>query len=100
MGFINKHLRRHDFVTGKPSRFIVCGTAGEYTTGGVIGFKSETFMEAGFIFAPYVPIYESEEFQPRQGISSRYATATVNNRYYSTITFDGVQMPTVNRTFS
>lgn len=95
MGFINKHLRRHDFVTGKPSRFIVYGTAGE-----IIGFKSDTFMGSGFIFAPYVPIYDSEEFQPIQSVSSRYTTATVNNRYYSTITFDGVQMPTVNRTFS
>ena len=58
---IRKVLRKHNFVNSKP---------GEYTSGGVIGFKYEIYT-------------------------------TVNNRrYYSTITLDGVQMPTVNRRFS
>lgn len=45
MSFINKHLRKHDFITGKPGRIIIYGTAGE-----IIGFKSQTYLEPGKIF--------------------------------------------------
>jgi len=80
MGFINKHLRRHDFVTGKPGHLIICGTAGEF-----IGFKSQTYLEPGYVWAPYIPIDLETEFQPRQGTASRV--------------YNGVQLPRVKRMF-
>lgn len=98
MSFINKHLRRHDFITGKPGRIIIYGTAGE-----VIGFKSQTYLEPGYVFAPYIPMYLETEFQPRQGVASRYATRMINEEFYGRITvneiYNGVQMPIVNKRF-
>lgn len=95
---------RHDFINGG-HKWPICGT----TETIILGTKGSQFLEPGYVWAPYIPItshlvdgnvHVEERFQPNHGISSRYATATVNNRYYSTITFDGVQMPRVNRTFS
>jgi hypothetical protein len=66
----------HDFISGlnKPS---------------YIGFKGPEFLEAGYIYAPYIPMMvetEPELFQPRTDITSRYAMKIVNNSYYGTIT--------------
>lgn len=88
----------HDFINGG-HKWPICGT-----TETVIGFKNTTFMDAGFIYAPYIPVTDLEsEFQPRLGISSRYATREVNPNFYGRITvnelYNGVQLPTVNRMF-
>jgi len=87
----------HDFINGG-HKWPICGT-----TETVIGFKGTSLLEAGYIFAPYVPVFLQEEFQPRQSITSRYATREVNPNFYGRITvnevYNGVQMPTVNRRF-
>ena len=66
---------RHDFITGRG-------------THGIMGRK---LLETGYIWSPYIPvqtepiIIENEDFDPTDSILSRYATTTVNNRFYGHI---------------
>lgn len=88
---------RHDFINGG-HKWPICGT-----TETVIGIRGEQLLEAGCVFAPYIPIGLEGEFQPRQSVASRYATRLVNSNFYDTITvnepYNGVQLPKVNRVF-
>lgn len=71
--WINKHLKSHDFLSGEPKTFI--------------RRKGSSFLEVGYIYVPYIPRYDySEIFNPRTGVSSRYAERGVNNRFYGTLT--------------
>ncbi len=51
--------------------------------------RGEQFLESGYIFAPYIPKFETpepvEDFRSEHSIMSRYAEKTVNNRFYGTI---------------
>jgi hypothetical protein len=80
----------HDFISGKNKP-------------NYIGFKGTSFIEAGYIFAPYIPMVLEGEFEPRRSLASRYATKVVNSDFYSRITinevYNGVQLPNVNRSF-
>jgi hypothetical protein len=57
----------------------------------LIGRKGTTFMEAGYVYAPYIPfqvtptILEPNDFTPRKGLMTRYATKVVNNKYYGLV---------------
>jgi len=51
-----------------------------------IGFKSQQFMDAGYIYAPYIPLnLEQVAFTPSQGIASRYAKKIMNSSLYGVI---------------
>lgn len=58
----------------------------------LIGLKGNTFLESGYIYAPYVPliltpvIYGAEDFTPRKGIMTRYGKKMVRADFYATIT--------------
>lgn len=58
----------------------------------LIGLKGNTFLESGYIYAPYVPliltpvIYAQEDFSPRKGIMTRYGKKMVRSDFYATIT--------------
>ena len=73
---------RHDFITGKGSHGRV-----------IMGRRA---LEAGYIFAPYIPlqltpsVYDSNDFQPTEGVMTRYVTRTVNNRFYGNISVEGL----------
>ena len=62
----------------------------------LIGHKGSTFLEAGYIYAPYIPlqltqtIYDPNDFTPRKGIMTRYAKKMVNNRFYGVIYIDNI----------
>jgi hypothetical protein len=62
----------------------------------LIGHKGSTFLEAGYIYAPYIPlqltqtIYDANDFTPRKGIMTRYAKKMVNNRFYGVIYIDNI----------
>jgi len=63
----------------------------------LIGHKGNTFLEAGYIYAPYIPlqltqtIYDPNDFTPRKGIMTRYAKKMVNNRFYGVIVVDNIR---------
>lgn len=58
----------------------------------LVGFKGSTFLESGYIYAPYVPliltpvIYAQEDFTPRKGIMTRYGKKMVRSDFYATVT--------------
>jgi hypothetical protein len=58
----------------------------------LVGYKGSTFLETGFVYAPYVPlivtptIYAPEDFSPRKGVMTRYAKKMVRSDFYGTIT--------------
>lgn len=58
----------------------------------LIGLKGNTFLESGYIYAPYVPliltpvIYSAEDFAPKKGIMTRYGKKMVRSDFYATIT--------------
>ena len=63
----------------------------------LMGYKGSSPMDAGFVYAPYVPlqmlptITDPETFQPRKGLITRYATAQINpaSRFYRIIRIVG-----------
>jgi len=58
----------------------------------LIGLKGNTFLESGYIYAPYVPliltpvIYAQDDFTPRKGIMTRYGKKMVRADFYATVT--------------
>ena len=58
----------------------------------LIGLKGNTFLESGYIYAPYVPliltpvVYRPEDFVPTKGIMTRYGRKMVRNDFYATVT--------------
>lgn len=57
----------------------------------LVGFKGSSFLETGFVYAPYVPlivtptIYAPEDFTPRKGVMTRYAKKLVRSDFYGTV---------------
>ena len=57
----------------------------------LIGFKGGSFLETGFVYAPYVPlivtptIFAPEDFTPRKGVMTRYAKKMVRSDFYGKI---------------
>ncbi len=62
----------------------------------LVGHKGNTFLEAGYVYAPYIPlqltqvIYDANDFTPRKGIMTRYAKKMINNRFYGVIILDNL----------
>lgn len=62
----------------------------------LIGHKGSTFLEAGYIYAPYIPLQltqtlqDPNDFTPRKGIMTRYAKKMVNNRFYGVVIIDNI----------
>jgi hypothetical protein len=64
----------------------------------LIGHKGKSLLDAGYIYAPYVPLqltptmYNPFNMTPIKGIMTRYAKKMVNNRYFATIDVKGIQV--------
>jgi hypothetical protein len=63
----------------------------------LIGHKGKSLLDAGYIYAPYVPLqltptmYNPFNMTPIKGIMTRYAKKMVNNRYFGLINVSGLQ---------
>ena len=63
----------------------------------LLGYKGSSPMDAGFVYAPYIPlqmlptITDPNTFQPRKGLITRYATAQISPaaRFYRIIRIVG-----------
>ena len=70
----------------------------------LIGHKGNSFLETGYVYAPYIPlqltqtIYDPNDFTPRKGIMTRYAKKMINNRFYGVIYIDNLN--TYTRVYS
>lgn len=64
----------------------------------LIGHKGKSLLDAGYVYAPYVPLqltptmYNPFNFTPVKGIMTRYAKKMVNNRYFGVIDVKGIQV--------
>ena len=62
----------------------------------LIGHKGKSLLDAGYIYAPYVPLqltptmYNPFTMTPIKGIMTRYAKKMVNNRYFGVVTCHGI----------
>ena len=69
-----------------------------YMTENVIlmGFRGSQFLEAGAVFAPYVPlvmtplVYDPDTFTPRKGLLTRYAKKMLRPEFYGKIYVSGL----------
>lgn len=63
----------------------------------LMGYKGDSPMDAGYVYAPYIPlqglpkIVDPETFQPRKGLITRYGKAAITpeSRFYRIIRFVG-----------
>ena len=62
----------------------------------LIGRKGSSFLESGFVYAPYVPlqvtptIFGTEDFVPRKGVMTRYAKKMVRPDMYGLVIVRGL----------
>jgi hypothetical protein len=62
----------------------------------LVGFRGKQFLEAGAVFAPYVPlimtplIYDPETFTPRKGLLTRFAKKMLRPEFYGKIYINGL----------
>lgn len=55
----------------------------------LVGYKGSSFLEAGYVYAPYIPLYATpvvvlDDFIGRRGMATQYGKRVVNGRYYAT----------------
>jgi len=68
----------------------------------LVGLKGNSFLDAGYVYAPYVPLQvtptfmDPNDFTFRKGVRTRYATKMLRPEYYGTVTVSG--LPTVTTT--
>ena len=59
----------------------------------IVGYKGASFMDAGYVYAPYVPLQvtptflDPATFEFKKGMRTRYAKKLVNSSYYGKIVF-------------
>jgi len=56
---------------------------------GIIGYKGGSFLDTGYVWAPYLPLYTTptitlDDMLSRKGMMQRSATKVVNSRMYAT----------------
>ena len=62
----------------------------------LMGFRGGQFLEAGAVFAPYIPlimtpmVYDPDTFVPRKGLLTRYAKKVVRPEFYGKILVSGL----------
>jgi len=62
----------------------------------LLGFRGGQFLEAGAVFAPYIPlimtplVYDPDTFTPRKGLLTRYAKKVVRPEFYAKIYVSGL----------
>jgi len=62
----------------------------------LVGFRGKQFLEAGAVFAPYIPlimtplIYDPSTFTPRKGLLTRYAKKMLRPEFYGKILVNGL----------
>jgi hypothetical protein len=63
----------------------------------LLGYRGTQFLEAGAVFAPYVPlimtpmVYDPTTFTPRKGLLTRYAKKMLRPEYYGVIKVAGLE---------
>ena len=58
------------------------------------GIRGTTIMEAGYVYAPYIPVLLEPEpvyepFRPNSRITTKYATSMIDGRFYKRVSISG-----------
>ena len=62
----------------------------------LMGFRGKQFLEAGAVFAPYIPlimtplVYDPNTFTPRKGLLTRYAKKMLRPEFYGKVYISGL----------
>jgi hypothetical protein len=62
----------------------------------LVGLKGNNFLDAGFVYAPYIPLQvtptfmDPNDFTFRKGVRTRYASKMLRPEYYGVITCSGL----------
>lgn len=86
-----QHGGRHLFGTLK-TRWKIYKDPWFTTNKMLLGFKGDSFLDAGLVYAPYIPVYvtplfvDPATFKPRRGMMSRYAKQMVVSDCFATVT--------------
>jgi len=62
----------------------------------LLGYKGSTFIDAGYVWAPYVPLQvtatflDPNDFQFRKGLRTRYAKKLVRSEFYGRVLLNGL----------
>jgi len=85
------------YVLYKDPFFPVVGAGSGSGTGDILlGYKGNTFIDAGFVWAPYVPLQvtatflDPNDFQFRKGMRTRYSKKMVRSEFYGNVTVTGL----------
>lgn len=86
------------YVLYKDPFFPTSGSPGSGSGAGdlLVGYKGNTFIDAGYVWAPYVPLQSTatfldpDDFQFRKGLRTRYAKRMVRSEYYGVISVTGL----------
>jgi hypothetical protein len=63
----------------------------------LMGYKGSQFLEAGAVYAPYIPlmmtplVYDPETFTPRKGLMTRYAKLMLRPEFYGKLYVSGLE---------
>ena len=64
----------------------------------LMGYRGESFLECGAVYAPYVPlittptVLDYNNFQPHKGMSTRYAKKMLRPEFYGKIYVEGLNL--------
>lgn len=64
----------------------------------LIGYKGSTFLDAGYVYAPYIPFYTTptvvlDDFIARKGMATQWGKRKINGRFYCRGTVTGTWAP-------
>ncbi len=64
----------------------------------LVGFKGNTFLDAGYVYAPYIPFYTTptvvlDDFVGRKGMATQFGRRKVNGRFYASSAITGTFTP-------
>lgn len=65
----------------------------------LVGYKGSSFLETGFVYAPYVPlivtpvIYKYDDLTPTKGVMTRYAKQLTRSDFYGSVTIMDMVFP-------
>jgi len=68
----------------------------------LVGLKGRSFLDAGYVWAPYVPLQvtptwlDPTNFRFRKGLRTRYAKKMLRPEYYGTVNVSGLEQVTTN----
>ncbi len=68
----------------------------------LVGLKGNSFLDAGYVYAPYVPLQltptfmDPNDFTFRKGVRTRYATKMLRPEYYGVINVSGLPSVTTS----